>query len=302
MLFYEKRKKFMSNRITTILKGILPTIVLATIGSVAATFIEVFGFAFCIYTSHFSSINDFYNKCASYTKTIAKSPSIYLMYGIGTFIVMYFWIKSLNKNSGVKVSASPKVLKKWMVPTLLFMGIMFQIFTNYIAEFLMVLMPKAGEFYSKLMEQAGLTDSSLTISMIIYALLIGPIVEEMTFRGATYSILRKNLNFWTANVIQAALFGLIHMNLIQGIYAFFLGLALGYIRERTGNLLATIILHIVFNSVSGLASSLTSVVSGNPALFCLALLISMCGSYIGIIIFKRITEPGVIDNGPENIL
>ena len=290
----------MSNRITTILKGILPTLVLAAIGSVAATIIETMGVAIYIYNAHFNSIQDFYDGIFKYSKVIASSPYIYLMYGIGTFIAMFFWIRSLNKDSGPKLSASPRVLKKWMVPTLLFMAVMFQVFTNYIAEFLMVIMPKAGEFYSKLMEQAGLAGDSISVVMIIYALILGPVVEEMTFRGATYSILRKNLNFWTVNVIQAALFGLIHMNLIQGIYAFFLGLALGYVRERTGNLLATIILHIVFNAMSGVVSSLTSVVSGNPVLFCITLLVSMCGSYIGLVLFKRITESNVIDNDVEN--
>jgi membrane protease YdiL (CAAX protease family) len=281
----------MSNRITTVLKGILPTLALAAIGSIAATIVEVMGIALYIYNGHFASTKDFYNGMYSYAKTISSSPYIYLIYGIANFIVMFFWIKSLNKkNAGTHVSVSPKVLKGWMVPALLFMGVMFQIFTNYIAEFLMIIMPKAGEFYSKIMEQAGLSGGSITVPMLIYALILGPVIEEMTFRGATYSILRKNLNFWAANVIQALLFGLIHMNLIQGIYAFLLGLALGYIMERTGNILATIVLHIAFNSISGVVSLLTSAISGNPVLFCVTLLVSMCGSYIGIMFLKRITE------------
>ena len=63
----------MSNRITTILKGILPTLVLAAIGSVAATIIETMGVAIYIYNAHFNSIQDFYEGIFKYSKVIASS-------------------------------------------------------------------------------------------------------------------------------------------------------------------------------------------------------------------------------------
>ncbi|MFQ7713992.1 MAG: type II CAAX prenyl endopeptidase Rce1 family protein [Agathobacter rectalis] len=43
---------------------------------------------------------------------------------------------------------------------------------------------------------------------------------------------RKALPFALANLMQAALFGLFHLNWIQGIYAFALGIVLGYVRTR----------------------------------------------------------------------
>ena len=47
--------------------------------------------------------------------------------------------------------------------------------------------------------------------------------------------------------MQAALFGLFHLNWIQGIYAFALGIVLGYVCERGGPIYYTIGLHQLFN-------------------------------------------------------
>jgi hypothetical protein len=38
--------------------------------------------------------------------------------------------------------------------------------------------------------------------------------------------------FWVANILQAVLFGIYHMNPLQGIYAFFIGLFLGYVCHK----------------------------------------------------------------------
>ena len=58
---------------------------------------------------------------------------------------------------------------------------------------------------------------------------------------------RAGLPFAAANAIQAAGFGLFHMNPVQGAYAFLIGLALGYVARRCGSLLPAMALHAVFN-------------------------------------------------------
>ena len=58
---------------------------------------------------------------------------------------------------------------------------------------------------------------------------------------------KKCLPFWAANLLQALLFGIFHMNMIQGIYAFCLGLVLGYVCNRGGSIYYSILLHMLFN-------------------------------------------------------
>lgn len=80
------------------------------------------------------------------------------------------------------------------------------------------------------------------------ALFLAPVAEEFIYRGITMELsLRLTKRFFVANMIQAFFFGLAHLNLVQGIYAFLLGLVLGYVRKRYNSLFASMLGHIVFN-------------------------------------------------------
>lgn len=101
-----------------------------------------------------------------------------------------------------------------------------------------------------LMEQA-FTDMSKNIISILAIAIIGPIAEEIVFRGAICrSLLKKGVPTGLTILISAMVFGLIHVNPAQVPFAFIMGLALGYIYCRTGSLVATIITHILNNSIS----------------------------------------------------
>lgn len=106
-----------------------------------------------------------------------------------------------------------------------------------------------GEFqqYSNVMSNFSTSSPWLTYC---YVLLIGPISEELIFRGAILDRLYLAFPFWTANLLQALLFGIYHMNLVQGIYAFVLGAVLGLVRVSTGTIFASIGTHIIFNATS----------------------------------------------------
>jgi membrane protease YdiL (CAAX protease family) len=98
-----------------------------------------------------------------------------------------------------------------------------------------------------LLNNVELSESALRL-LTINVVLIAPIAEELCFRGLMFNRLLAAFPFWTANVIQAAVFGLIHFSLIQSIYAFLFGLMLGWIYHRTGRFSAVVAAHIAFNS------------------------------------------------------
>lgn len=81
--------------------------------------------------------------------------------------------------------------------------------------------------------------------------LVAPLVEEMVFRGAIQGyLMRRCSNPWTAIVVSALVFGVIHMNPVQVVYATLLGLVLGWIYYRTRSLLPVIVGHVLNNSVA----------------------------------------------------
>lgn len=67
---------------------------------------------------------------------------------------------------------------------------------------IMSLMPHAFESYNELMKNLEPNGGIITF---IYVLFIGPISEEMIFRGAIFDRTRLAFGFWVGNAIQAML-------------------------------------------------------------------------------------------------
>ena len=121
-----------------------------------------------------------------------------------------------------------------------------QFFCDFLTTVVSTIVPRWLEQYKELLENAGL-DDNIGPLLLLYSVLLGPICEELIFRGVTLRLARKALPFWFANLFQAVLFGIYHMNWIQGIYAFAFGILLGYICEKGGSIYDSILLHILFN-------------------------------------------------------
>jgi membrane protease YdiL (CAAX protease family) len=91
-----------------------------------------------------------------------------------------------------------------------------------------------------------MTDRSLLRSLLI-AGIAAPILEELLFRGI---VLRRLLAWtppWAAILVSSALFGMIHMNLFQGLYAFIAGALLAVLYVRTKSLWYPVVGHMAFN-------------------------------------------------------
>lgn len=105
--------------------------------------------------------------------------------------------------------------------------------------------------YTETME--AFYSAPLILQILCLAILI-PISEELIFRGLLYKRLRERGTFIQAALYSAVVFGLLHMNLVQMLYAFFLGLMLAYIYEKYGSIKAPIAAHMAMNLLSVLAT------------------------------------------------
>jgi membrane protease YdiL (CAAX protease family) len=97
-------------------------------------------------------------------------------------------------------------------------------------------------------------DKILTfVSLVV----LPPIAEEFLFRGFLFTGLRKKMTFmWTA-VITSILFASLHLAegasgllWVAGIDTFVLSIILCYLREKTGNLWAGMMLHAIKNGIA----------------------------------------------------
>ncbi len=84
---------------------------------------------------------------------------------------------------------------------------------------------------------------------IFLACVLGPIIEEVFFRGFCYPALKKVWGMKIAMVATACFFAWIHQSTFAFWPIFVLGMVLVYIYEKRGSLLPSITLHIIHNSV-----------------------------------------------------
>ena len=94
--------------------------------------------------------------------------------------------------------------------------------------------------------------------MILVVGIIGPICEELMFRGIVFHRLKDWVKPQAAIAISALLFGIYHGNVVQFFYATCMGVMLAVIYDKTGTLWISIVAHIAANLWSLFGSSFWS--------------------------------------------
>lgn len=84
------------------------------------------------------------------------------------------------------------------------------------------------------------------IIMVVWSCIIAPITEEYIFRGILMRTLSKHGAAFGI-VASSFMFGLMHGNLTQTPMAFLIGLVLGYVATKSGNIRQSIAIHMINN-------------------------------------------------------
>lgn len=177
--------------------------------------------------------------------TVDTAPLItgifHVLGSISFFLWYYFGMKkprpTLKKSFGWFSGKS--------IAVIVLCGVTLNLLANGTVVLESILTPSIVEAYMELAEIAGL---GVDPFVIFASIVLAPIGEELLCRGLTLKFANKAFgNFWVANVLQALLFGLLHANWVQGIYAFLIGLALGYMTKRYNSIIPAMICHCVVN-------------------------------------------------------
>lgn len=159
---------------------------------------------------------------------------------------------------------------------LLVLGVVLQVTLSVALTMVLPLFPEVMDFYLELMELAGISGQTDLVTLLDIAVL-APAAEETICRGVALEFCLRafcpgqrpaaqdeipTACFWAANVVQALIFAVMHLNIVQGVYAFGLGLLLGWIVRRTGRLRAAVLLHMAVNGASELMTPLEPLLDG----------------------------------------
>ena len=161
---------------------------------------------------------------------------------VGALILLLWKRKSFWKN---EMFATERKMTVGTFFKLLTVFLSAQLFAQLFSVALEWLLNLMGLSATAALEAAAITSTGF--SMFLYITILGPISEELLFRG----FLLRMLKPWgkqTAILVSALIFGLFHGNIIQIPFAFLVGLVLGYVTVEY-SILWAIVLHIFNNLV-----------------------------------------------------
>lgn len=115
---------------------------------------------------------------------------------------------------------------------------------------------KRGLEYLKSASGNAAVDSFI-ITLITVGVL-GPVLEEIMFRGIIFTFLERTVNKWYALILSSIIFGAVHMLFVQSVYAGIMGMISGIVYMKTRKLIWSIIIHITINTLAsfGLGSNM----------------------------------------------
>ncbi len=154
--------------------------------------------------------------------------------------------------------------------------------------------------------------SSPPLFTLLLMVIVAPIAEELLYRKLLIDrLLPYSEKF--AVLVSAILFGLLHGNFYQFFYAVLVGLIFGYVYVKTGNILHTILMHMLLNFTGSIISNflsnhITEVTASASSIniwnvvagvYSLAMtLLSICGM---ILFFIKISRPNLSSKGERGL-
>lgn len=172
----------------------------------------------------------------------------YIINAISIYLIGYLFTKLILKNTDEIAKKEKKKLKFSEFLLLVCITIGGAQITNIATQMIMTIVKLIFKIEIN-NDITTLIQESNTIYLIIFAAILGPIFEELIFRGTMLKKLRV-YGDKTAILYTAIAFGLFHCNIAQIPFAIVCGLILGYVVVKTNNIIYPIILHIILNSIS----------------------------------------------------
>ncbi|MDD6859055.1 MAG: CPBP family glutamic-type intramembrane protease [Collinsella sp.] len=191
----------------------------------------------------------------------------------------YLWPRSFMARSQSEHPLGGGARGAWKrIACVIVIGLALQVVVSYVTDAVLSLLPDAAADYSELVEETGMGDTSPLA--VLTTVLGAPFCEELLVRGVIFEFSLRAFNpqcrpLWkrrrrasaqdgaivpwaapstwgvaAAIVLQAAIFGFMHMNWVQGCYAGAAALIFGWVLVTTGKFRYTILLHFVFNAGS----------------------------------------------------
>ena len=193
-----------------------------------------------------SAISQMYTDMLEYFTSGEGAIFLTALCDLVTFVMFGLWYYFRENKYPFRPNYKIAFSKKNVV-AILGIGIFGQLGVQLIMSVVRMILPGIFQSYEKLNEMLQI-DSVNPILMLAIVCVLGPLSEELLFRGMIYAKLRRSFTIWPAAIFSALAFGLFHGNVVQAIYATLFGIVLAYVYEKTQTIWGSCLLHVIFNS------------------------------------------------------
>ena len=235
--------------------GCFLPIIVALLCQISVSFFFSFGYGVYVELKTASlGITDLAEKEAYLLEHMGSADVVMLITAFataGTLLIGALWYRGYKPSSDWKMK---EVVNGKLIAALACLGLSLQFLISMCLNAVYPLLPQSlTDQYNALME--SLLGGNIWLSLLV-TVILAPLAEEFLFRGITMKQAQKIMPFMAANALQALLFGIYHMNLIQGVYAFVLGMILGFTANYFHSIWAAILLHAFVNGSAEILSLL----------------------------------------------
>lgn len=225
------------------------------------------------------------DQTAAITNELMSNMNYILLTSSITTIVLFILIYKLRKKN-ISEELLFKATNKLNYLIALLLGVSVWIFNTGFVSLL-----SEGELFKNsfkaLEESLAFVGVNNVILSILVVGIVAPFAEELLFRGIIYNKLIKNISIRGTIIIQGILFGVYHMNLVQGLYASLLGIVFGYVTFKTKSIWPAIIMHMVNNTVSVTVPYILGESFDSLFAYIILLIIGFIISSIGIVLIRK---------------
>lgn len=197
-----------------------------------------------------------------------------------------WWRHMVRETMLPRPAAAPSIRRRLeSVAGLVLMGLGLQFVLGVALTVILPLFPDVMDEYTELMDSSGAGPGNISLLSVLSVTVLAAVGEEIVCRGIMLEYaLRATCGyggpgsrvgassrmFWIANALQAAAFGLLHLNIVQSSYAFLLGMVMGWVYWKTRDLRYPMVLHLAINGASYVIEPVSAMLPGTMFLILLA--------------------------------
>lgn len=194
---------------------------------------------------------------------IIKWPLIYFLFQfILIFLLSYYYVSNGNDVNLFNDYLSTKQIYIALIVAIIFIPLLINDYKKYkkqtntkinyfyliILGVILSLIYNVFAYYLNFALKTSLFDNNSNVAVTLLSTgILGPIIEELMFRGIIYNELKSKYSNMKSILITTIFFAIIHINIIQILYALIIGFILVFVYEKYNNIKAPIILHMASN-------------------------------------------------------